>query len=172
MTKLMSMVGACMLVVALWRGASWAQTAHADLQDQKGQKVGAASLKEEPNGVLITVDIMSLPPGEHAFHIHETGVCEPPFKSAGGHFNPPHKQHGFENPNGMHAGDLPNIYVPENGKLKFDAFASGVTLQKDKANSLFDKDGSALVVHAGADDYKTDPAGNAGDRIACGVIKE
>jgi Cu-Zn family superoxide dismutase len=146
-----------------------AQTAHAELHNEQGQKVGEATLEQTPHGVLVTVDLQALPAGEHAFHIHEVGKCEPPFKSAGGHFNPTHKQHGIENAKGMHAGDLPNIYVPENGKLKFDAFATGVTLGKGE-NSLFDADGSALVIHAGADDYKTDPAGDAGARIACGVV--
>ena len=150
-------------------GRARAETAHAELHNEQGQKVGEATLKQTPNGVLVTVDLQALPAGEHAFHIHEVGKCEPPFKSAGGHFNPTHKQHGMENAKGMHAGDLPNIYVPENGKLKFDVFATAVTLGEGE-NSLFDADGSALVIHAGADDYKTDPAGDAGARIACGVV--
>lgn len=146
-----------------------AETAHAELHNEQGQTIGEATLEQTPHGVLMTVDLHGLPPGEHAFHIHEVGKCEPPFKSAGGHFNPTHKQHGIKNPAGMHAGDLPNIYVPEDGKLKFDVFATGVSLQKGK-NSLFDADGSSLVIHAGPDDCKTDPAGDAGARIACGVI--
>jgi len=145
------------------------ETAHADLRNAQGQKVGAATLEQTPHGVLITVDLQGLPPGTHAFHIHAVGKCDPPFKSAGGHFNPTHKHHGILNPAGMHAGDLPNIYVPENGKLKFDVFATAVTLGKGP-NSLFDADGSSLVIHAGADDYKSDPAGDAGARLACGVI--
>ncbi len=166
------MAAVSVLVGLIWAGTAAAQNAHADLENAQGQKVGEATLAETPHGVLLTVTITDLPPGTHAFHIHETGACTAPFKSAGGHFNPAHKQHGVENPQGMHAGDLPNITVPAGGKLNFDAFASGVTLKKGKPNSLLDKDGSALVVHAGADDYKSDPAGNAGDRIACGVIKE
>jgi len=150
-------------------GPAYAETAHAELHNEQGQKVGEATLVQTAHGVLMTVDLQALPSGEHAFHIHEVGKCEPPFKSAGGHFNPTHKEHGMENAQGMHAGDIPNIYVPENGKLKFDAFATGVTLGKGE-NSLFDADGSALVIHAGADDYKTDPAGDAGARIACGVV--
>jgi Cu-Zn family superoxide dismutase len=150
--------------------AAWAaETAHADLKNAEGQSVGMATLEQTPHGVLIHLDITNLPPGSHAFHIHETGKCEPPFKSAGGHFNPTGKQHGIENPKGMHAGDEPNITVPEGGKLKVDVFATGVTLGKGK-NSLFHEGGTSLVVHAGPDDYKSDPAGNAGDRIACGVI--
>jgi len=146
-----------------------AQTAHAELHNEQGQKVGAVTLEQTPHGVLMSMDLQGLPAGEHAFHIHEVGKCEPPFKSAGGHFNPTHKQHGIKNPKGMHAGDLPNISVPETGKLKFDAFATAVTLGEGP-NSLFDADGSSIVIHAGADDYKSDPAGDAGARIACGVV--
>ncbi len=148
---------------------AWGDTAHAEFHNQQGQKVGSATLEQTPHGVLITVDLEGLPPGTHAFHIHEVGKCEPPFTSAGGHFNPTHKQHGLKNPQGMHAGDLPNLYVPESGKVKADVFATGVTLGKG-ANSLFDADGSSLVIHAGPDDAKTDPAGDAGARIACGVV--
>ena len=108
--------------------------------------------------------------GTYAFHIHAIGKCEPPFESAGGHFNPGGKQHGKDNPQGAHAGDLPNIEVPANGQVKVEATAKGVSLGA-ATNGLLDADGSALVVHEGADDYKSDPAGNAGKRIACGVIQ-
>jgi Cu-Zn family superoxide dismutase len=119
--------------------------------------------------VLIHVSLTNPPAGVHAFHIHETGKCEPPFTTAGGHFNPAKKQHGLENPMGMHAGDLPNVDVPSSGTLAFDAVAQNVTL-KPGANSPLDADGAALVIHDKADDYKSDPAGNAGDRVICGVI--
>ncbi len=171
---------ACGLAVLGLIGAAWAEepmaskgkmeTAHATLKNAEGKVVGEATLEGTPNGVLIHADFTNLPPGTHAFHIHETGKCEPPFKSAGGHFNPMKKHHGFEEAAGYHAGDLPNIDVPDSGKLKVDIFDPHATLQGK--NSVFDKDGSALVVHAGADDYKSDPAGNAGDRIACGVIEK
>ena len=158
------------LILALvFTAKARAETAHADLHTEQGKKVGAATLEETPHGVLISLDLDGVPPGTHAFHIHEVGKCEAPFKSAGGHFNPADKKHGVLSPAGMHAGDLPNIMVPESGKLKVDVFATGVTLGTG-TNSLFDADGSALVLHAGPDDYKTDPAGEAGARLACGVI--
>jgi Cu-Zn family superoxide dismutase len=119
--------------------------------------------------VLIHVSLTNAPAGVHAFHIHETGKCDAPFTTAGGHFNPMKKQHGLENPMGTHAGDLPNIDIPANGALTFDAVARDVTLNAGP-NSLLDPDGAALVIHDKADDYKSDPAGNAGDRVICGVI--
>lgn len=138
---------------------------HAALHDRDGNKVGGAILIDAPHGVLIVAELKGLPAGDHAFHIHETGKCEPPFKSAGGHFNPAGKQHGFRNPKGLHAGDLPNLHVQKDCDLIVEVFAPGV-----KLGALLEGDGSALVVHAGPDDYVTDPAGAAGDRIACGVI--
>src|SRR5205807_2685722 len=122
-----------------------------------------------PHGVLIHVNMTNAPAGVHAFHIHETGKCEPPFTSAGGHFNPTKKQHGLENAMGMHAGDMPNIDVPSNGALAFDVLDHDVTLRLG-SNSLLDTDASAIVIHDKGDDYKSDPAGNAGDRVICGVI--
>jgi len=168
MRKATCMVGAviCSLVIA---GKTLAETARADLHNEQGKKVGTATLEETPHGVLISLDLDGMSPGTHALHIHEVGKCEPPFKSAGGHFNPTEKKHGMLSTAGMHAGDLPNINVPESGKLKVDVFATGVTLGSGK-NGLFDGDGSSLVIHAAPDDYKTDPAGEAGARVACGVI--
>jgi superoxide dismutase, Cu-Zn family len=169
MKKTMFLAAAVLLLGATAWADMQPSMAKATLKDATGKTVGEATLKQTPHGVLITVDFSGMPAGEHALHIHQTGKCEPPFTSAGGHFNPTGHQHGILNPKGMHAGDLPNIYVPDSGSLKVDVFAAGVTLGKGK-NSLFDKDGSALVIHAGADDYKSDPAGDAGARIACGVI--
>jgi superoxide dismutase, Cu-Zn family len=145
------------------------EQAKATLKDAQGQTVGTATLTETPHGVLIHVSLTSAPAGAHAFHVHEVGKCEPPFTSAGGHFNPGKKQHGLENTMGMHAGDLPNIEVPSGGALTFDTVAHDVTL-KPGANSLLDADGSAIVLHEKGDDYKSDPAGNAGSRVVCGVI--
>jgi Cu-Zn family superoxide dismutase len=137
------------------------------------QEVGQATLTDTPNGVLIALTLREKPsgisPGPHAFHIHGVGKCEPPFKSAGDHYNPQKKQHGFLAKGGGHAGDLPNIHVPENRPVTVKFFVPGVRL-KDGNNRLMDEDGSALVIHAQKDNYRTDPAGNVGDRIACGVI--
>ncbi len=147
-------------------------TAHADLTDASGKSVGTATLKETSGGVRIKATLSGLPPGTHAMHIHTVGKCDPPgFTTAGGHFNPDMKKHGMNNPDGMHAGDLPNFVVGADGKAKVSVLAAHVTL-KDGDHSLFHEGGTALVVHEKADDYMTDPTGNAGARIACGVIEK
>src|SRR3990170_441750 len=146
-----------------------ADTASAVLKDANGTEVGKATLVATPSGTLLTLELTAAPPGAHGFHIHTTGKCEPPdFASAGGHFNPDETKHGLMNPEGPHAGDMPNIHVPENGKLTVEVLNPLVTLSKESA--LLDEDGSALLIHADPDDYKSDPAGHAGGRIACGVI--
>ena len=144
----------------------------ADLMDAKGNKIGTATLTQTDKGVRIQVQVSGLPPGEHAFHIHAAGKCEPPeFKSAGGHFNPHAKKHGLENPDGPHAGDLPNLKVADDGTGTVDVVAELVTLG-DGANSLFAGEGTSLMIHEKADDNVSDPAGNAGARIACGTIRK
>jgi Cu-Zn family superoxide dismutase len=147
------------------------KVAQVRFQNTGNQPVGEAVLRQTPNGVLITVNLRDLPPGEHGFHVHEKGTCLPPFDSAGGHFNPTHKAHGFEDAKGPHAGDLPNLVVPESGTVKAELFTDRITLDPGKPDSVIDQDGSALVIHAGADDYRTNPAGDSGARIACGVIE-
>ena len=146
-----------------------AATARAELKDAHGTRVGEASLQDTPDGVKVTATFSELPPGEHAFHVHAIGRCEPPFESAGGHFNPTHRQHGRDNPQGAHAGDMPNIQVAERKTASIDVVLKDVTLETGP-NRLLDNDGASLVVHERPDDYMTDPAGNAGARIACGVI--
>ncbi len=148
------------------------KTATAVIKDGKGQDVGQAKFKAAGGGVEMSVKVMNLSPGVHAIHIHTAGQCEAPaFTTAGGHFNPANKKHGMENPEGHHAGDLPNLTVGANGKGTFKTTIPDVTLAGDGATSLFHAGGTSVVIHEKPDDMKTDPAGNAGPRIACGVIQ-
>ncbi|MCP3142844.1 superoxide dismutase family protein [Pyxidicoccus xibeiensis] len=145
------------------------ETAKAMVKDAEGKDVGEITFEQTAQGVLVKGTLSNLPPGQHAFHVHETGKCAAPeFKTAGSHFNPHKKAHGIMSPKGKHAGDLPNLYVGQDGRVQFDTFAqTGLTLK-----SMFDKDGSAVVVHTKEDDYHSDPTGDAGGRIACGVVEK
>jgi len=152
-------------------GQADAEAIKVELSNPQGVKVGNATLTKDAGGVKIVVQVSQLPPGPHGFHIHAVGKCKPlDFASAGGHFNPQGKKHGAQNPEGPHAGDLPNLTVGEDGTAQMETVAARVTLDSNAANSLFQPDGTSLVIHANPDDQKTDPAGNAGARIACGVI--
>ncbi len=154
-------------------GASFAQTsAHADISNASGEKIGTATFTQAADGVQIAVDVTHLDPGTHGIHIHAVGLCAgPDFKTAGGHFNPGGKKHGKDNSDGPHNGDLMNITAGTDGSAKASLLATNVTLGPG-ANSLFQTGGTAIVIHAGPDDYKTDPAGNSGARVACGVIQK
>ncbi|HEV8440859.1 MAG TPA: superoxide dismutase family protein [Methylomirabilota bacterium] len=145
-------------------------SAGASLKDKDGKDVGAVTLIETKEGVRVAVTGYRLPPGPHGLHIHAAGLCDPPeFTSAGGHFNPGGKQHGRQNPAGPHAGDLPNLVASAGGEGGIDVTTKAVTLGPGPT-SLFGDKGTSIVIHAQPDDDKTDPAGNSGARIACGVI--
>ncbi len=145
-------------------------TVKVDLSDGTGKSVGTAELSPAAKGVNVSLDLMNLTPGEHAIHVHTVAKCEgPAFTTAGPHLNPDMKHHGLQNPEGPHAGDMPNFAVAADGTAKTSVAAPGITMGDD-SHSVFSNGGTALVIHASADDMKSDPAGNSGARIACGVI--
>jgi len=147
-----------------------ALSAEAVLKDKDGKQVGVATLIQTSDGTRIAVTGYRLTPGPRGLHIHETGACQPPdFASAGGHFNPAGKKHGKDNPEGAHAGDLPNIAIGDAGDGTIDVTTKAVTLSPGPTSLLGGK-GTSIVMHAMPDDYKTDPSGNSGARIACGVV--
>lgn len=140
------------------------------IKDAKGSSLGTIKLRTLKQGVELKLDLKGISPGEHAMHFHQKPLCEgPDFKSAGGHFNPAGKKHGLENPEGSHAGDMLNFTANEKGEAKATIVNKAVTLGAGE-NSLLAGEGTSVVIHAAADDMKTDPSGNSGDRVACGVI--
>jgi Cu-Zn family superoxide dismutase len=175
-TVLLVLLGALLLVlgagVALAQGAGMAT---AELKDKDGNTVGNATFTEGPGGVTINATLQpgqeAVEPGEHGIHIHETGSISPDFEAAGKHFNPSGAQHGFNNPEGPHEGDLENIVVNPDGSASYTTTDDRITLFGGQ-NAILDSDGAALVIHKSADDYQTDPSGESGDRVAAGIIRE
>ena len=170
-TASLLLAGAALLAPALAQANHHEGKAIADIIDGQGQTKGQATLTQHKDGIHVDVKAVGLPAGVHAVHIHTTGTCTgPDFTSAGGHWNPGKKQHGHDNPAGAHMGDMPNMTVGADGTGALKTEVKGAML-KGGTEPLFDADGAAIVVHAAADDYKTDPTGNAGGRLGCGVVK-
>lgn len=183
--------GAVSALAASGAAAQSSPTARAEMSDLEGQAVGSVTFTQMPQGVVLRIELQGLSSGWHAIHIHETASCEPPFASAGAHFNPGDEQHGYDS-DGTHAGDLPNIYVVEDGSVRVEFISNRISLASDeptdvnvlnralgavesaaglRAYNILEGDGAAVVVHSGPDDYRTNPAGDSGDRIACGVVQ-
>jgi Cu-Zn family superoxide dismutase len=145
------------------------ERAEVPMRDASGRDLGTLTLTNAPGGLMLTGGVRGLPPGTHGIHVHTTGRCEPTFESAGPHWNPMSRQHGTLNPQGPHLGDMPNISVSSDSSAAASVMTPGGTLRG--ADALLDADGAAVVIHANADDYRTDPSGNSGSRIACGVVR-
>ena len=161
-------------VLAATAHAHAQQTATASVINGDGSQIGTVTFSQTASGMLhVIAELTDLPPGPHGFHVHETGECdaEGGFESAGGHFSGG-KDHGIMSEEGPHIGDFPNVNVGQDGILKVEFFTARLSLEEDSENSLLDQDGSAIMIHDGPDDYTSQPSGDAGDRIACGVIEQ
>ena len=172
--KLLVISGVICFTVSIPLAHAASKSAHAKIMDAQGKEIGSAKITSTADGVKIAVKVSKLTPGEHGIHIHNVGKCEgPAFASAGGHFNPTSAHHGIHNTQDPHPhlGDLQNLTVADNGKGDASFTVSGVTLG-DGANSLFHEGGTSLVIHAKVDDLMSDPSGNSGDRVACGIIEK
>ncbi len=165
----LSLIGACLFVGP---SPAWAigEKAHADMKSRDGKDLGKIRIIETTAGVLIRVKLKGMTQGAHGFHITNIGKCEGDFESAGAIYNPLGAKHGFLNYEGPMAGDLPNLFVPASGEVEMDLVSAFVTLNKESEDSLLDNDGASFVIYDKPDDYKTDPIGNSGPRIVCGVI--
>ncbi|HEY0043752.1 MAG TPA: superoxide dismutase family protein [Allosphingosinicella sp.] len=146
--------------------------AAAEIQDAGGRVVARATAEEAGEGVRLRIEAEGMAPGAYGAHVHTTGRCDAPgFTTAGPHWNPTGQQHGKDNPAGMHKGDLPNLLVGTDGRGSFEYTVLGAAIGGGGASAMLDMDGAAVVIHQRADDYRTDPSGNSGDRIACGVLR-
>lgn len=165
----------CRLTAIVALGASsLAVAAGGEFINNQGEPVGAVTLVQGPHGVLVNIELDGLPSGAKAIHIHQTGTCDDHaqgFKASGGHVNPDQRQHGLLNPDGPGAGDFPNFYVHDNGYAWAEFFNARISLDGSTGVNLLDDNGSAIVIHENVDDYRTQPIGGAGARIACAVIK-
>ena len=176
MKRLLTIVAALVAIIALLscqpqphQPQSIGAQAAAAMLGPDGASMGTVALTQTPHGVLIAADIRGLTPGGHGFHIHAVGACTPDFSAAGDHFNPEGIGHGLNHPDGVHPGDMPNIYAGADGNVRADYFTDTITLDADVSHTLFDADGSAIIIHAKPDSYGPEPG--AGDRIACGIIQ-
>ncbi|MCV0394601.1 MAG: superoxide dismutase family protein [Rhizobiaceae bacterium] len=175
--KILAVAAATVLsagIAAAQQPAPSGAEASARMMNADGEEIGTVTFNQTKSGMLrLLVEISDLPPGPHGFHVHETGECEGDFQSAGGHYaGAGDPEHGVEAEGGLHAGDFPNVHVGQDGVLKVEFFTDRLSLADDAETPLIDDDGSAVMIHSGPDDYASQPAGDAGDRIACGVIEQ
>ena len=169
-SKAIAAAAAAVAVTIAPGAASAADTAHATVVNPEGTVIGQATFEQAPTGVLVFVDVRDLPPGAHGIHLHAVGACTPDFKAATGHINPEKVEHGLRNPNGPDNGDLPNLYVAQDGTAQAEFFTTLVSVSGGTMPALLDEDGSAVIIHANPDDHLTQPIGGAGGRIGCGII--